>query len=180
MRQEVVGVVLAAVVAAGQVHATAQDASRAVRPESAAVRTLMANGLERSNTFRNLADRLDGTDVIVYVRFSRCPGNLPGCLFWASAAPGLRRVLVKLDPFARSPDELTALFAHELQHALEVANQPEITDLASFEKAFAGLGWKGTHGFETAQAREIAMRVAAELWSASQTANRKDRGALRD
>ncbi len=165
MRQGLVGVVLAAIAAAGQVPVTAQDASRALRPESAAARTLIANGIERSNTFRGLTDRLSGTDVIAYVRFSRCPGNFAGCLSWASAAPGLRRVLIKLDQFGRSPKELTSLLAHELQHALEVADAPEITDLASFEKVFAGRGWKGAHGFETAQAVDITKRVAAELAS---------------
>ena len=107
---------------------------------------------------------------MIYVRFSRCQGSLGGCLLWASAAPGLRRVVIKLDHFGRSPNELTALLAHELQHALEVADAPEIKDLASFQKAFAGRGWKGAHGFETTQAREITKRVAAELSSTSEAA----------
>lgn len=163
MRQGVVGVVLAAIAAVGEVPMSAQDASPALRPESAGVRALMTSGIERSSTFRDLTSRLSGADVVIYVRFSRCPGNLGGCLLWASAAPGLRRVVIKLDQFGRSPNELTALFAHELQHALEVADAPEIKDLASFQMAFAGRGWKGAHGFETAQAREITKRVAAEL-----------------
>ena len=175
MRQGVVSVVLAAVVAAGEVPITAQDASPALRPETAAVRALITDGIERSSTFRDLTSRLSGADVIVYVRFSRCPGNLAGCLLWASA-PGLRRVVIKLDQFGRSPNELTALLAHELQHALEVADAPEIKDLASFQKSFAGRGWKGAHGFETAQAREITKRVAAELRSTSEA---RESGARR-
>jgi hypothetical protein len=124
--------------------------------------------MERSGTFRHLTSRLSGSDVVVYVRFSRCPGNVAGCLLWASAAPGLRRVLIKLDQFGRSPDELTALLAHELQHAAEVAGAPEIQDLASFQKSFARHGWKGAQGFETAQATDVAKRVAAELSQESQ------------
>ena len=65
--------------------------------------------------------------------------------------------------------------AHELQHALEVADAPEIKDLASFQKAFDGRGWKGAHGFETAQAREVTKRVTAELGSTSEAANRQER-----
>ena len=168
MRQGVVGVVLAAIAAAGEVPMIAQDASPALRPESAAVRALMTKGIERSSTFRDLTSRLSRADVVVYVRFSRCQGNAAACLLWASAAPGLRRVVIKLDQFGRSPNELTALLAHELQHALEVADAPEIKDLASFQKAFAERGWKGAHGFETAQAREVTKRVAAELVSASE------------
>ena len=171
MRQAVVGVVLAAISAAGEVPLTAQDALRALRPESAAVRALMTRGIDRSSTFRDLTSRLSGADVVIYVRFSRCPGDVPGCLLWASAAPGLRRVLIKLDPFGRSPNELTALLAHELQHALEVADAPEVRDLASFQKVFAGLGWKGAQGFETAEAGDITKRVAAELGSRREAAN---------
>ena len=123
----------------------------------------MTRGMERSSTFRNLITRLSGADVVVYMRFSRCPGDHAGCLLWASAAPGVRRVLIQLDPFGRSPNELTALLGHELQHALEVADAPEIRDLASFQKAFDRRGWRGAHGFETAQAGEVTRRVAAEL-----------------
>ena len=175
MRQAVAGVVLAAMVAAAEIPTAAQNASPALRPESAAVRTLLATGIQRSSTFRDLTDRLSGSDVIVYVRFSRCPGDVPGCLFWASAAPGLRRVLIKLDPFGRSQEELTAVLAHELRHALEVADAPEIRDVASFEKAFAGHGWKGAYGFETAPAREITRQVTAELRSTSEGANSQGR-----
>jgi hypothetical protein len=166
MRQRVAGVLFAVIAVAAEVPMTAQDASPALRPESADIRVLMTTGIEQSSTFRDLAGRLNAGDVIVYLRFSRCKGDAPGCLLWASTTPGLRRVLIKIDPIGRSPNELTALLAHELQHALEVADAPEIRDLASFEKAFAGRGWKGTHGFETRQAREVTKRVAGELATA--------------
>ena len=175
MRQGMVGAALAAIVAAGGVPMTAQDAWQPLRPESAAVRALMTGGIERSSTFRDLTTRLGGADVTVYVRFSRCPGDLPGCLLWASTAPGVRRVLIKLDPFGRSPNELTALLGHELQHALEVAEAPEIRDLASFQKAFDRRGWKGAHGFETAQAREVTKRVAAELGATTKSGESRAR-----
>jgi len=75
----------------------------------------------------------------------------------------VRRLLIKIDRFGHSPDELTALLAHELQHATEVASDSEITDLASFEKSFALHGWKHGAGFETGEAITISRRVAAEL-----------------
>ena len=164
MRQGLVGVVLAAIAATGGVTANAQGESPAVRPEDAAIRALIASGMERSATFRDLKTRLDSADVIVYVRFSRCAGGVAACLDWASAtADPHRLLLIKLDRFGRSPDELTALLAHELQHANEVASAPEITDLASFAKSFASRGWKHRDGFETEEARTISRRVAAEL-----------------
>ena len=121
-------------------------------------------------TFRDLNTRLDNANVIVYVRVSRCSGRVPACVLWASADTGARRLLIKLDRFGRSPDELTALLAHELQHANEVAADSDITDLASFVKSFASIGRKHAAGFETEEAGEILKRVAAEL--SRRTSNR--------
>jgi hypothetical protein len=72
-------------------------------------------------------------------------------------------LVAKLDRFGRSDDELIALLAHELHHACEVAAVPGITDLASFQQWFDGHGWKGAHGFETAEARDVTRKVLAEL-----------------
>jgi hypothetical protein len=155
MRQAIVGAVVAAIAVAGGGTTHAQTESSAVRPEDAGIRAQIARGMERSATFRDLKTRLDASDVIVYVRFSRCRKDVGACLAWVSAGAGARRLLISLDRFGRSPDELTALLAHELQHANEVASAPEITDLESFRKAFAS--------FETEQARIITRRVAAEL-----------------
>ena len=163
MWRGMVGVALAAIAAAGADTVAAQSGSPAVRPEDGGIRALIAGGMERSTTFRDLNARIDKGDVIVYVRFSRCAGGVPACLLWASAGPGRRYLLINLDRFGRSPDELTALLAHELQHANEVASKPEITDPASFRKVFASLGWRHADGFETGEAREISRRVAAEL-----------------
>ena len=71
--------------------------------------------------------------------------------------------MIKIDRFGRSPDELTALLAHELQHATEVAADSNVTDLASFEKSFVSIGRKHAAGFETEEAGKIMKRVAAEL-----------------
>jgi hypothetical protein len=68
-------------------------------------------------TFRDLNTGLDNANVIVYVRFSPCSAGVPACLVWASADTDARRLLIKINRFGRSPDELTALLAHELQHA---------------------------------------------------------------
>ena len=162
MQQRTAGLVLVVMVAsAGTLNA--QGAAAAVRPEDAAIRALMASGIERSVTFRDLNTRLESGDVIAYVRFSRCAGGVPACLVWAEAHAGSRRLLIKLDRFGRSPDQLTALLAHELQHANEVAAAADITDTASFRKAFASRGGRHGAGFETEEATRITRKVAAEL-----------------
>ena len=163
MRQEWVGAVLAAIATVGGVTAQAQAESSSLRPEDAAIRVLIGRGLERSATFRELNTRLDASDVIVYIRSSRCAGGVAACLAWASTCAGARRLMISLDRFGHSPDELTALLAHELQHANEVASSSDITDFASFEKSFRSRGWNHGAGFETGEAKRIAKLVAAEL-----------------
>jgi hypothetical protein len=163
MWRGMVGVLLLTIVTTGEGIVNAQAKSARVRPEDAAIRALIDRGIDQSATFRVLITALDNADVIVYVRFSRCFQGVPSCLFWAAADTDVRRLLIKIDRFDRSPNELTALLAHELQHANEVASDPEITNLASFQRSFASHGWKHAVGFETEEARKISKRVAREL-----------------
>ena len=157
------GVALVALAAAGGTTVSAQGGAPAVRPEDPGIRALIARGTAGSATFRDLATRLENADVIVYVRFAPCTGGVPACLLWTWPGSGRRRLLIRLDKFGRSPDELTVLLAHELHHVHEVASAPEVTDLASFEKFFSARGWKNRQGFETREAKDIARRVDAEL-----------------
>ena len=162
MWQGIVGAALVTIVAVGGSEASAQTGPR-IRPEGDAVRALIDSGKERSATFRDLNTGLDKASIVVYVRFSPCPGGVPACLNWASQGIDGPRLLIKVDRFGHSPDELTALLAHELQHATEVASDSAITDLASFQKSFATRGWKHVAGLETGEAIAIAKKVAAEL-----------------
>jgi hypothetical protein len=163
MWRGMVGVMLVTIVTAGGRVVNAQTGSHRVRPEDAAIRALIDRGLERSATFRDLITGLENADIIVYVRFSSCSAGVPACLLWVSADTEGRRLLIKIDRFGRSPDELTALLAHELQHANEVASDPAITGLASFRESFGSRGWKHAAGFETEEARRISRKVAADL-----------------
>jgi hypothetical protein len=163
MGRGMAGVMLMTMVVTGGRMVNAQTASPRLRPEGGAIRALINRGMKRSATFRDLNTRLDNTNVIVYVRSARCSSGVPACLHWVSANTDARRLLIKIDTFGRSPEELTALLAHELQHANEVASDPEITDLTSFQNSFALRGWKDVAGFETEEAGKVSKRVAAEL-----------------
>jgi hypothetical protein len=155
--------VVTAMTVASAGAANAQSTAAAVRPEEDAVRMLIDTGMERSATFRDLISRLNATDLVVYVRFAQCAGRVPACLLWASPASGQRRLLIKIDRFAASPNSLISLLAHELQHACEVAGAPDVVDVPSFEKAFAERGRKGAHGYETREAGDVGRRVLTEL-----------------
>jgi hypothetical protein len=163
MSRGTASVMLVAMAAAGGRSGDAHTRAPWIRPENAAIRALIERGMERSATFRNVSLRLDDADLVVYVRFSPCSGGVPACLVLASAGADARRLLIKIDRFGRSPDELTALLAHELQHANEVASDPAITDVASFQRSFATRGWTHAAGFETEEAARVSKRVTAEL-----------------
>jgi hypothetical protein len=130
MWRGMVGVMLMTIVTTQGRIVNAQTELPRVRPEGVAIRALIDRGMERSATFRDLNTRLDNANVLVYVRFARYSAGVPACLLWASADTKARRLLIKIDRFGRSPDELTALLAHELQHANEAAADSEVTDLA--------------------------------------------------
>lgn len=163
MGRSTLRIALAALVLTSGRETNAQETTSAIRADGGTIKSLIARGRERSTTFRNLVTQLGQGDVIVYVQFSRCVAGVPACLLWASARPGERRLLVRLDPFGRSENDLAALLAHELQHAVEVASAPEVADAATFRQLFARRGWKGSDGFETAAARDVTRKVRAEL-----------------
>ena len=158
-----VGVVLAALTVAGAIELNGQNVG-AVRPEADDLRALFARGVERSATFRDLVARLNASDIVVYVRFSRCSGSVPTCLLWAEPGQGVRRVVIKVNRSGLSEDSLVALLGHELQHAWEVASDASIKDAASFAKAFQQRGWKGADTFETREAQEVGRQVRKELF----------------
>ena len=148
----------------GAASRTRRASHPAVRPEDAAIRALID---QRHGAIRDVSrlehparQRRRHRLRQVLALFRRRPG-VSGLGF------GRRRTrdgsLIKLDRFGGSPDELTALLAHELQHANEVASDSEITDLASFQNSFASRGWKHADGFETEEAGKISKTVAAEL-----------------
>jgi hypothetical protein len=156
--------ILATVLVMGSAYpVSAQDAARPVRGYGAGTGELIGRGVELSPTLRRMVSRLEEGDVVVFVQFSRCAGGVPACLLWATPTGGVRHLLVRLDRFDRSEDELIALLAHELQHAVEVARAPQVTDESSFLRLFAREGWRNADGFETAEAREITRQVLAEL-----------------
>src|SRR4051812_21893864 len=163
MRHGIAAAVLATIIVGVVVDGYAQGASNAIRPEDAAIRELLARGVQRSGTFRDLIARRATSDVVAYVRFSPCVGPFPACLVWASPGGAPRRILIKVDRFGGSEDTLTGLLAHELQHASEVAAVPGIIDAASFQRVFGQRGWKGSDGFETAEAQDVTRKVLREL-----------------
>ncbi len=143
-----------------------------VRPQSALVEQLLEEGEQNSPTFARLLTEIERSDVIVYIEVRTDPAfDVGGQLTFMTFQGDQRFLHVRLDAgtsvrgavFARQID-LIALLAHELQHALEVADAEDVQDIESFEALYQTIGMsRGRHRFETQAARDTGAQVESEL-----------------
>jgi len=159
-------VVLVLVLVAGA-PASAADIPR-LRIVDRHVRALLHEGLARSPSLRALVERLARGDVVVYLRCEPLPPNLEGRLTFVSAVGGFRYVLVHLAPDRPHLRRIGAL-GHELQHAVEIAERPDIVDQASLGRAYAGFGFErraafyGVTAFDTVAAVDAGDQIRREI-----------------
>jgi hypothetical protein len=128
---------------------------------------LLEEGRHRSATFAKVVAGIEQSRGIVYVEFGYCAfGHLNGCLLpFIARAEGERylRIVVSPDRNQRTHDQLLALVAHELQHALEVIEHEEVVDAPTMQEMFRKIGAPVRHGYETPAARATGDKVLAEL-----------------
>ena len=101
---------------------------------------LIQQGLARSGTLQELASHLERAGVIVFLSYGRqLPSNTAGRTRFMAASGGWRYLSTELsDRLSRL--DLMALLAHELQHAVEIADAPEVVDEASLKELYRRLG----------------------------------------
>ena len=132
------------------------------------IRALLAAGLAHSPSLRALANRLAAGDVVVYLRCAPLAAQLDGQLTFVSAAGGFRYVLVRL-ALGRPWHRQIATLGHELQHALEIAERPDIIDQAALARAYARIGFArpprqhASRSFDTLAAIAAGEQVRREL-----------------
>ena len=115
---------------------------------------------------RGLVERLDETDVVVYLAdaIEGCSPNLRACLTFLASAAGTRYLLVRTDRWLVAPWDRIGWLAHELQHAMEIAAAPSVQDPASLGRFYGRVGWQSGPGrFETSQARVTGDRARQQL-----------------
>lgn len=138
--------------------------TRHVRAAGRDARRVLREGYRRSATFALLVERLQASDVTVYVAIvPALPLPLRGRSELVSGSRYSRyvRIDVLLVP---NPDETIAVVAHELQHALEIANAPEVVDETAMERLYRKIGISsGPEMFETALAMKTQRAVSEEL-----------------
>jgi hypothetical protein len=95
-------------------------------------------GLRESPTFRELVNRINASDVVVYVtaQAATLPPGLDGRLTFLSSTGGFRYVVVHVNSSLSAP-RLVSLLGHELQHAREIADSDTIVDPVSMAREYA-------------------------------------------
>ena len=152
--------------------AVARTPEPRVRTTDTRMRRLLDAAVLASPSLRALVDRLQQSDVVVYVQCERyAPSRVAGRLTFVSAAGGRRYVVVRLQRLESRAQQI-ALLAHELQHAVEIADTPAIVDGASLAREYQRLGhvstWSTTPGiaYDTVAAVEMGRRVLREVAAA--------------
>lgn len=137
-----------------------------VRGADSASLSVLQEGRARSQTFAGLVEALERGDVIVLVRVRMCAPTLEvrakGEMSFFSAVLGFRYVCITIY-VPEHPEEMIVWLAHELQHAVEIAQAVEVRDqhtLTQFYKQFGK--WTGS-GWDSEAARDTSRRVREEL-----------------
>jgi hypothetical protein len=133
------------------------------RVRAAASAVALLDEAVRSATVRDLIARLEATDVIVYVEVTPSP-QIPLArtkLVTATSRARFLRIGLRatLPPF-----DVTPLLAHELQHAIEIADCPDARDDEGVRRLYQRIGHQhGTDKFETEAARDVERLVRQEI-----------------
>lgn len=160
-------VVLLAITRTAAASAPAEESRKCgVRPLTPDGAALLQDGVRRSSLMRSQLAVLNASNLVVYLAevFESEAGEPKGKLRFVSAAGGRRYVIITLDRWKLPRNDRLVMLAHELQHAVEVAGAPGVTDLASFRALYCRIGWEVKAGhFETDGARAAAARMRADL-----------------
>lgn len=138
-----------------------------IRPQDARAASLLAAGAARSAAFRGLVERIEANRVIVYAGITPLlKSSLAGRLMWMARTAHLRYVRIEISA-SLSPNQIIATLAHELQHVVEVIDEPAVVDEPSLVELYRRIGLPSrataSAGWETLAAQEAGHRVRREL-----------------
>jgi hypothetical protein len=117
----------------------------------------------RSETVRGLLDRLAASDVIVYVEMTTAADVPTARTKLVAATPSARFLRIAIN-YAQPLREWPSLLAHELQHAVEIAERPDVRDDAAIRSFYAAIGHQhGVDSYETDAAVNVERLVRTEM-----------------
>jgi len=137
-----------------------------IRSTQPALRAAIETGVTHSELFRELVDRLDASDVVVHVVYDYDPApGIAGHLTFAASTGGVRYLRIAIVPRLGGSD-LIAILGHELQHAVEIADEPSVVDQVSMAAFYATVGERRSGDrcptFDTAAAVAAGDRIRRE------------------
>ncbi len=137
-----------------------------VRAAGERVKRILRNGLAWSPSLRHAYERLQSTDVIVYVDAQPLAlgRGLGGCITFLGAGGGTRYVRVSLNTYY-ADEALIALLGHELQHAIELVGAPEVRSSRALSAFYERIGIRSASDrlVDTREAQEMGSRVRTEV-----------------
>ena len=144
--------------------AALESPTRHIRTVFPYVTSLLRDGFYRSPTFARLVTRIERSDLIVYVETPpQMPAGIEGRLLMLPRTHQTRYVRIQIAMQVSTSDGI-ALLAHELEHATELADAPDVSDVGAFVALYERIGERsGWHQYETAAAQETARCVRKEL-----------------
>jgi hypothetical protein len=131
----------------------------------------LAKGASVSPTLRRLLDRLESSDVVVYLMFDRtmAPGTA-GRISLITTVPGRRYLRISIDRRNLGCQRL-AILGHELQHAVEIADAAAATDQEGMASLYRSIGFRSDTGcsgcFDSRLAVETGQQVQREALAAA-------------
>lgn len=160
-------VALSAVVLSSSALASQRDGGARLRPQDPRIVQVLEEGAARSTTFKSLVDRIEASNVIVYIAINPIlKSSLSGALTWMTRAGEFRYVRASISP-DMTFDQMIASVAHELQHAVEVIEDSAVIDEKSLVALYRRIGQPssaaGPSGWETVAAQRAGWQVRREL-----------------
>jgi hypothetical protein len=166
----VASVLLSAMALTSAAFAAAPTGEVRLRPQDARLEKLLKEGAARSATFKALVDRIEASNVIVYIALNpMMKSNLSGMLTWMTRSGDFRYVRASISPDL-TPEQMIATLGHELQHAVEVIEDESVIDEKSLVALYRRIGHQNSNAaparWETTAAQQAGFRVRRELGSA--------------
>jgi hypothetical protein len=154
----------------GQIQTAAAAAchgagSPAIRSNFTWVDQLVQNGNAHSPTFAAETQELASSDLVVFLEpLMHMPAELSAYLVFMSATSACRFVRIRYDIHLSDPRAI-AMIGHELRHALEIANHPEVVDSLSLSAMYKRYGRQVSDGevYDSVEAVAVGRTILQEL-----------------
>jgi hypothetical protein len=147
---------------------------RHVRALDPRIQEILERGVDRAPTMAYLLAALEPSDVIVQiVPSSSMPLSTPARLLLVPNPKAFRflRIEIRMEG---TDDDLVAVLGHELRHALEIAQAPDVRDARTLIALYRRIGHRdgGDRQFDSQAAHDTAQQIRRELYATAANALR--------